>query len=100
MTGNKQVKIRDDFLSITGDSELRRFLANYGFSEISAAPRWNLGEFESLNAGTIAYRVGYRWYDPSQAFSIQRDIHKAELWSIDDAGRQSILGEISFDEAA
>lgn len=89
----------EDFNAIKGDSSLRSFLHQYGFREIPAAPRWNLGEYELVHAGHT-FRVGYRWYDPSQAFSIQKDIHKAELWSIDASGREQVHGSISFDEDA
>ncbi len=89
----------EDFKSISSDGALKAFLHTFGFKEISSTPRWNLGQFELVN-GETTFRVGYRWYDPSQAFSIQKDIHKAELWSIDQKGNETVHGNISFPEDA
>ncbi len=89
----------DEFESIGCDKDLRRFLAKYGFQEVQPDMRWNLGQFEGSHGG-IVFGVGYRWYDPSQAFSIQKDIHKAELWAVDSAGHKVTRGSISFPEDA
>jgi hypothetical protein len=87
----------EEFSAISSDAQLKQFLNLYGFHEVIADKRWNLGQYELAHDGTT-YGVGYRWYDPSQAFSIQRDIHKAELWTIDSAGNQLARGSISFPE--
>ncbi|EPX96162.1 MULTISPECIES: hypothetical protein [Ralstonia] len=89
----------DDFSSITGEQALMAFISAYGFQKISAEPKWNLGEYEMTYQGTT-FRVGYRWYDPSQAFSIQRDIHKAQLWSVGAGGVVQVHGNVEFDEDA
>jgi hypothetical protein len=81
----------DDFNAVRGEQGLKDFLRGYGFLEVVAAPKWNLGEYAMTYQGTT-FRVGYRWYDPSQAFSIQRDVHKAQLWSIDASGRTQVHG--------
>lgn len=91
--------LREKFLAVRGESELMQFLHANGFRRVPGEARWNLGEFEARTAG-VTLRVGYRWYDPSQAFSIQRDIHKAELWSIDQNQNRQLLGQIEFDEGA
>lgn len=89
----------EEFNAINGEASLRDFLNRYQFQSVQAAPRWNLGEYELRHAGQI-FRVGYRWHDPSQAFSIQRDIHKAELWSIDLTGQPHTHGRVQFDQDA
>ncbi|WP_042875635.1 hypothetical protein [Cupriavidus necator] len=89
----------DDFETIKGESALKVFLSTYGFQEISAGPKWNLGEYEMTCQGTT-FRVGYRWHDPSQAFSIQRDIHKAQLWSIGASEIAQVHGNVEFHEDA
>lgn len=89
----------DDFNSINGEASLMAFLAQYGFREVMAAPRWNLGEYELIRNGQT-FRVGYRWYDPSQAFSIQKDIHKVELWTLDATGQIQVHGNVAFEEGA
>jgi hypothetical protein len=89
----------DEFKAIKGEAALEAFLQRHGFKEIAAAPRWNLGEYELIHNGHT-FRVGYRWYDPSQAFSIQKDIHKAELWSINPIGQTQVHGNIEFEEGA
>lgn len=89
----------EDFNAVRGEQQLMNFLNAYGFREIKAAPKWNLGEYETAYQGTV-FHVGYRWYDPSQAFSIQRDIHKAQLWSISAAGAEMVHGNVEFDEDA
>ena len=93
------MSIPEDFKSIGNDSSLREFLRTHQFQEIPAAPKWNLGEFELVQPETT-FRVGYRCHDPSQAFSIQKDIHKAELWSVDKTGRETVLGNVAFPEDA
>ncbi|WP_218959605.1 hypothetical protein [Cupriavidus sp. IK-TO18] len=89
----------DDFETIKGEGALKVFLSTYGFQEINADPKWNLGEYEMTCQGTT-FRVGYRWHDPSQAFSIQRDIHKAQLWSIRASGIVQVHGNVEFAEDA
>ncbi|MEX3917859.1 hypothetical protein AB4Y43_16705 [Paraburkholderia sp. BR10872] len=89
----------DDFNAVSGEQALKDFLRGCGFEEIAAEPKWNLGEYEMSYLRTT-FRVGYRWYDPSQAFSIQRDIHKAQLWSIGANGSVQVHGNIEFDEDA
>jgi hypothetical protein len=89
----------EDFNAIKEEQALKNFLQSYGFHEISPAPKWNLGEYEMTYQGTT-FHVGYRWHDPSQAFSIQRDVHKAQLWSVGAAGNVQVHGNIEFDEDA
>lgn len=89
----------EGFNAIRGERGLKDFLDAYGFREIPAEPKWNLGEYEMRYQGTT-FRVGYRWYDPSQAFSIQRDIHKAQLWSINTTGSEQVHGNVEFDQDA
>ncbi|HEP6430594.1 TPA: hypothetical protein VDB83_004917 [Burkholderia cenocepacia] len=91
--------MHEQFLLISGDAALKDFLAAYGFREIKADAKWNIGEYETIYQG-LTYRVGYRWHDPSQVYSIQRDVHKAQLWSIDAAGGVLVRGNIEFDEGA
>lgn len=92
----------EQFNSIKDDDQLRAFLLTYGFEEIEdstplATRKWNLGEYQMIDRGTT-FRVGYRWYDPSRPFSIQKDIHKAALWSIDATGTSRTHGDIAFEE--
>lgn len=89
----------DEFNEIGSDSSLRHFLSKYGFSPVGPDARWNLGQFELKHEGSV-FGVGYRWYDPSQAFSIQKDVHKAELWTIDSVGNKITRGNIEFAEDA
>jgi hypothetical protein len=89
----------DEFNGIGCDKDLRQFLAKHGFQEVEPDKRWNLGQFELSHEGWV-FAVGYRWHDPSQAFSIQKDIHKAELWTVDSAGNKVTRGNISFPEDA
>ncbi|WP_235023381.1 hypothetical protein [Caballeronia glebae] len=89
----------EDFNAVKGEQALKDFLHAYGFQEIPAAAKWNLGEYEMTYQGTTS-RVGYRWHDPSQAFSVQRDIHKAQLWSVGAAGTVQVHGNVEFDEDA
>ena len=74
-------------------------MACAAFHKVEPEKRWNLGQYE-LSHGDLIFGIGYRWYDPSQAFSIQRDIHKAELWTIDAMGNRVIRGNIDFPEDA
>lgn len=89
----------DDFKTVRNDTELKFFLKKYGFHEVAAAARWNLGQYELHHEG-ITYSIGYRWHDPSQAFSIQSDIHKAELWTTDATGNRISQHQIEFPEDA
>nr|WP_241025663.1 hypothetical protein [Burkholderia sp. Tr-20390] len=86
-------------MAIKGDAELKAFLDVYGFRELGANAKWNIGEFEASYHGT-KYRIGYRWHDPSQVYSVRSDVHKARLWSIDAQGAVCIHGDIEFDENA
>lgn len=88
-----------DFIAISGEASLMIFLAQYGFRKIAAVPRWNLGEYELIHGGDT-FRIGYRWYDTSQAFSIQKDIHKVELWSLSATGQIQVHGNVEFEEGA
>ena len=89
----------DEFNAIGSESSLRQFLAKYGFHEVTPDKRWNFGQYELSHDGWV-FGVGYRWYDPSQAFSIQKDIHKAELWTVDLVGNKATRGSIDFQEDA
>lgn len=89
----------EQFRRIGSDAGLKRFLHTYGFHEVEPEKRWNLGQYELLWEGAT-FGIGYRWYDPSQAFSIQKDIHKAELWTIDPSGAKVTRAQTDFPEDA
>lgn len=93
-----KVNIEDDFKSVCSEEAFSRFLSLYEFSELPATPKWNLGAYQATH-DEQTYHVGYRWHDPSQAFSIQRDIHKAELSRINTIGESVVLAGISFEES-
>lgn len=77
--GKLRMKAFEEFKEIQSDSELYAFLKRYAFvEETRETPAQILGVYRGALEGAVA-SVTHRWYDPSDPFQNEPDIHKAKL---------------------
>lgn len=80
--GNTLNELANDFHSIRNGDAIDAFVSRYALSQADPAQYPHVRNLQEVYKGIVCetkITFLHRWHDPSQAFSIQRDINKLEL---------------------
>ena len=80
--GNTLNELANDFHAIRNGDAIDAFVSRYALSQADPAQYPHVRNLQEVYKGIVCetkITFLHRWHDPSQAFSIQRDINKLEL---------------------